>query len=122
MGIQIVSVFVRRLKEECSFGDFVNEWQADQGFGVPTRVFNAQSLHDPRDVISIGFVGVTVDELQQGLAAAAVPESVRHDRISTVIESTKLRCMYEVKTEHDFTVDPNEIALGSAESLFAALR
>ena len=73
-------------------------------------------------MISIGFVGVTVDELQQGLAAAAVPESVRHDRISTVIESTKLRCMYKVKTEHDFTVKLNEIALGSAESLFAALR
>lgn len=118
----IVSVFVRRLKEECTFEDFVNEWVADQGFGVPTRVFNAQSLDDPRDVISIGFVAVTVDELQQGLAASAATESVRHDRISTVIESTKLRCIYEVKTEHDFTLDPNEIALDSAESLFAALR
>jgi hypothetical protein len=61
----IVSVFVRRLKEGCIIEDFVNEWDADQGFGVPTRVFNAQSLDDPRDVI--------------------------FDR---------LRCMYEVKTEH----------------------
>ncbi len=46
----IVSVFVRRLKEECIIEDFVNEWVADQGFGVPTRVFNAQSLDDPRGV------------------------------------------------------------------------
>jgi hypothetical protein len=118
----IVSVFVRRLKEGFTFEDFVDEWEADQGFGVPTRVFNAQSLEDPRDVISIGFVSVTVEELQQGLAASAAPESVRHDRISTVIESTKLRCMYEVKTEHDFTWEPNAIALGSVESLFGALR
>ena len=119
----IVSVFVRRLKEGCTFQEeFVNEWEADQGFGVPTRVFNAQSLDDPRDVISIGFVAVTVDELKQGLSASAAPEAVRHDRIDTVIESTKLRCMYEVKTEHDFTLEPNEIDVGSVESLLGALR
>lgn len=49
----IVSVFVRRLKEGCTFADFVTEWEADSGFGVPTRVFNATSLDDPRDVISV---------------------------------------------------------------------
>ena len=116
----IVSVFVRHLKEGCTFQDFVNEWEADRGFGVPTRIFNAQSLDDPRDVISIGFVAVTVDELKQGLATLAAPEAVRHDRISTVIESTRLRCMYEVKTEHDFTSEPSEVELGSAESLLGA--
>jgi hypothetical protein len=89
----IVSVFVRHLKEGCTFEDFIREWKADQGFGVPTRVFNAQSLDDPREVISIGFVAVTVDGLKQGLASVAAPEGVRHDRISTVIESTELRCI-----------------------------
>ena len=83
----IVSVFARRLKEGYTFEDFVSEWEADRGFGVPTRVFNAQSLEDPRDVISIGFVAVGVDELNQGLAPSADSEAVRHDRISTVIES-----------------------------------
>ena len=53
--------------------------------------FNAQSLDDPRDVISVGFVAVAVDELKQGLAATAAPEAVRNDRIDTVIESTTLR-------------------------------
>jgi hypothetical protein len=90
----IVSVFVRRLKEGCTFEDFIKEWEADEGFGVPTRVFNAQSLDDPRDVISIGFVVVTVDELKQGLALAAAPEAVRHDRMGTVIESTKLASVH----------------------------
>ena len=118
----IVSVFVRRLKEGSTFQDFVSEWEADQGFGVPTRVFNAQSLDDPRDVISIGFVAVTVDELKQGLEALAAPEAVRHHRIDTVIESTTLRWMYEVKTEHDFTLAPMEIGLGSTESLLVTLR
>ena len=66
----IVSVFVRRLKEGRTFAEFVTEWEAEQGFGVPTRVFNAQSLDDPRDIISIGFVNVGVDELHEFLAAA----------------------------------------------------
>jgi hypothetical protein len=118
----IVSVFVRRLKEGRTFEDFVAEWEADEGFGVPTRVFNAQSLDDPRDVISIGFVAVTVDELAAGLAGSEASEAVRHDRIDTVIESTTLRCMYEVRAEHDFTHLPVEIVLGSAQSLLGSLR
>jgi len=89
----IVSVFVRRLREGCSFADFLREWEADVGFGVPTRVFNAVSLEDSREVISIGFVGVTPAELEEGLAAARDSEQVRHDRIDTVIESTTLRAM-----------------------------
>ena len=90
----IVSVFVRRLREGCSFADFLREWEADVGFGVPTRVFNAVSLEDSREVISIGFVGVTPAELEEGLAAARDSEQVRHDGIDTVIESTTLRAMY----------------------------
>jgi hypothetical protein len=117
----IVSVFVRRLKEGRTFAEFVDEWEADRGFGVPTRVFNAQSLDDPRDVISVGFVDVSLEQLSAGLAAAADAESVRHERIETVIESTTLRCMYELRAEHDLTATPREIALGSPESLLAAL-
>ena len=40
----IVSVFVRRLKEGRTFADLVAEWEADEGFGVPTRFFNAQRV------------------------------------------------------------------------------
>ena len=117
----VVSVFVRRLKEGRTFADFVAEWEADQGFGVPTRVFNAQSLEDPRDIISIGFVAVSAEELRAWRETGSEPEAVRHERIDTVIESTALRCMYEVRSEHDFTSVPRAIGLGSAESLLAAL-
>jgi hypothetical protein len=117
----IVSVFVRRLKEGRTFADFVKEWEADEGFGVPTRVFNAQSLDDPRDVISVGFVDIELEALREGLATVTVQESVRHRRIDTVIESTSLRCMYELHTEHDFTSTPREITVGSPESLLASL-
>ena len=117
----IVSVFVRRLKPGRTLEEFLAEWEADRGFGVPTRVVNAQSLDDPRDVLTIGFVDITVAELEAGLAGVAAHEQVRHDRIDTVIESTALRTMYELRAEHDFTAAPVAIEPGSAESLLAVL-
>ena len=120
-GRMIASVFVRRLKPGRTFAEFVAEWTADVGFGVPTRVFNAPSLDDPRDIITIGFVAVSVDQLRTQLAAGSASEQVRHDRIDTVIESTSLRGMYEVCTEHDFTGAPVSIDVGSADSLLHAL-
>lgn len=113
----IVSVFVRSLKAGASFEDFIEEWEADKGFGVPARVLNSVSLTDPREVLTIGFVDISVDDLQVGLEKVAAQESVRHDRIETVIESTQLKQMYELRTEHDFTDEPREIELGSIESL-----
>ena len=118
----IVSVFVRRLKPGATFEDFVREWEADEGFGVPTRVFNAQSLTDPRDVVSIGFAAVGAGQLAQWLSTAPASEAVRHERIDTVIESTTLRCMYELRTEHDFSGKPEQIGIDSPASLLAALR
>jgi len=117
----IISVFVRRLKPGATFQDFVREWEADAGFGVPTRVFNAQSLTDPCEIISIGFVAVTAEQVAQWRSTAPASEAVRHERIDTVIESTTLRCMYELRTEHDFSQLPQQISIGSPASLLAAL-
>jgi len=38
-----------------------------------------------------------------------------------VIESTTLRSMYELRTEHDFSQVPEQISIGSPASLLAAL-
>lgn len=54
----IIAVFRRCLKERASFEDFISAWEADEGFGVPARVFNAVSLDDPREILSIGFVDI----------------------------------------------------------------
>jgi hypothetical protein len=122
----IASVFVRRLKDGCTFEDFVRAWEADQGFGVPTRIYNAVSLEDPRDVISIGFVALEADELADDLAGSRTSESVRHGRVHDVIASTTLRCMDDLRTEHDFTQDPRvidiDIDFGSDGSLLRALQ
>lgn len=118
----IIAVFIRRLKEGATFEDFIREWEADVGFGVKTRVVNAPSLSDPREVISIGFVDVSAAEFHEWASQVQTTEAVRHARIDTVIESTQLKDQYELLTEHDFTDVPTAIQPGSADSLFAMFR
>jgi hypothetical protein len=113
----IVAVFVRKLKPGVTFEEFERAWEADQGYGVPARVFNAVSLEDPREVLSVGFVGVPAEAMEAMAPSAAEHDRGRHERIDEVIESTELKAMYELRSEHDFTERPRAIELGSAESL-----
>jgi hypothetical protein len=117
----IVSVFVRRLKEGATFEQFEEEWAADEGYGIPTRVFNAQSLEDPRDVLSIGFVTASAAEFVRWAGENPSHDAERHERIDTVIESTTLQAIYDLRSEHDFTTQPITIAAGDAGSLLAPL-
>ena len=117
----IISVFRRRLKEGMTFDDFKAAWEADKGFGVPTRVFNAINLADGDEVLSIGFVDIDAETLAALPQDVESQEAVRHSRIDDVIASTELRAFYELATEHDFTDEPTEIEPGSAASLLAKL-
>jgi hypothetical protein len=54
----IIAVFRRRLKEGKTLDDFLEAWGAEKGFGVPTRVFNAVSLDDEREILTFGFVDI----------------------------------------------------------------
>ncbi|MEI2716518.1 MAG: hypothetical protein V9E98_05920 [Candidatus Nanopelagicales bacterium] len=114
-------MFRRRLKEGASFDDFIAAWEADQGFGVPARVFNALSLTDDREILSVGFLDIDAAALADLAAGVSEQEAVRHARIDEVIESTELRAFYHLRTEHDFSFDPRQIDPNSAESLLANL-
>lgn len=118
----IVAVFRRRLRDGATFAEFVEAWEAESGFGVAARVFNAVSLEDPREILSVGFVAADPAALAALGTQVADAEAKRHRRIDAVIESTELRAFYELRTEHDFSDDPREIDAASAESLLAALR
>jgi hypothetical protein len=117
----IVSVFRRRLRTGRTFEEFEAAWVADEGFGVPARVFNARSLTDEREILTFGFVDIGSDELAAAVERVAGPEAVRHRRIDDLIESTELRGFYELLTEHDFTDDPVAVRPGSEASLLAPL-
>lgn len=117
----ILSVFRRRLKDGVTFEDFLEAWGAEQGFGVPTHVFNAVSVEDPRVVFTIGFVALDAEQLATGLDAVAEQEAVRHSRIDEVVESVE-RHFYDLRTEHDLTSVPVPVELGSVGSLLRLLR
>jgi hypothetical protein len=64
---------------------------------------------------------VGTEQLTQWLSTAPSSEADRHERIDTVIESTTLRCIYDLRTEHDLSRLPQQIHIGSPASLLAAL-
>ena len=118
----VVSVFRRRLREGKTFEDFKTAWEAEKGFGVPARVFSGVSLDNTREVVTVGFVGVGPEDLAAGLEQVADQEKTRHVKIDDVIESTELRAMYALVSEHDFSEMPREISIGTTDSLLSALR
>jgi len=99
----IVAVFRRRLKKGASYEDFREAWSTDQGFGIPTRVLNAQRLDDPREILSIGLVDAAPEDLGAIGERAAVNEARRHSRIDDVIESTELRAFYLLRDDNDLS-------------------
>ncbi len=113
----IIALFRRRLKEGLGYADFEAAWKAEQGFGVPARVISAVSIEDPREVLTVGFVDATPEQLAAGADAVAAQEAKRHSKIDEVIESTELRAFYEVAGEFDFSGDPRRIEDGSGNSI-----
>ena len=106
-----VAVFVRRLREGKTYEDFLEAWYPDKGFGFGGRgPITARSLTDEREILTIGFVDLASDELNDAMARVADQESVRHDRLDDVIESTELRALYEQLDEFDFSTDESVAA------------
>ena len=102
-----VAVFVRRLREGKTYEDFLEAWYPDKGFGFGGRgPITARSLDDERELLTIGFVDLeSREQLGEAMSLLAAQESVRHDRIDEVIESTTLRAIYEQLHEFDFSSD-----------------
>ena len=102
-----IAVFVRRLRDGKTYEDFLDAWYPDKGFGFGGRgPITARSLTDERELLTIGFVDLPSREsVDEAMARLAEQESLRHDRIDEVIESTSLRTLYEQLDEFDFSTD-----------------
>jgi hypothetical protein len=99
-------VFVRRLREGKTYEDFCSAWYPDVGFGVPARILSGPGISDAREIVTIGFVDVDLDDLEQLGERVAAAEATRHDRIDSVIERTELRTFFVVEGDHDFSAAP----------------
>jgi len=113
MGGMILSVIVRRLREGATFDDFRQAWYPERGFGVPSRVLNAVRVDDPREVVSIGFLDIEPEALDDLAADIASAEARRHYRIETVIESTEVRAIYQIVDDEDLTGEPRPFSAGA---------
>ncbi len=71
--------------------------------GVPVRVITARRVDDPREVITIGQLGLPIERLDGALAAVAAQERRRDDQLDDVIGSTQLRGIYEAIASDDLT-------------------
>ncbi|MGH7922257.1 MAG: hypothetical protein ACREQM_20315 [Candidatus Dormibacteraceae bacterium] len=99
----IVSILVRHLREGMTFTDFEEAWLPEKGFGVMTRVLSLQSLEDPREIVTIGFSDLDVEETQGFLGRVGQQEQVRHDRIEEIIEPARTRTYHALMGDHDLT-------------------
>ena len=78
-----VAVFVRRLREGKTYEDFLEAWYPDKGFGFGGRgPITARSLTDEREILTIGFIDLAGEELNDAMARVADQESVRHERLT----------------------------------------
>ena len=98
-----MSILTRRLREGKTLEDFRAAWHREGGFGVPTRVVTGQGLEDPREIVTIGFTDIEVDEIEAFLERAAPEEARRHDRIADVIEPDMSRAFYVQVADDDLS-------------------
>jgi hypothetical protein len=99
----VISILMRRLREGKTLEDFRSAWQREGGFGVPTRVVTGQGLDDPREVVTIGFTDIELDEIEAFLERTAPEEARRHERIAEVIEPTMTRAFYVQVADDDLS-------------------
>jgi hypothetical protein len=90
----VISILTRRLREGRTLEDFRAAWHRQVGFGVPTRVVTGQGLDDPRELVTIGFTDIELDEIEGFLERTAPEEARRHERIAEVIEPAATRAFY----------------------------
>ena len=99
----VISILTRRLREGKTLEDFRAAWQREDGFGVPTRVVTGQGLEDPREVVTIGFTDIELDQIDAFLERTAPEDARRHERIAEVIEPAMTRAFYVQVADDDLT-------------------
>lgn len=106
---KFVSVLHRKLKPDCSYEDFYQAWlppgldgndptkKAVEYFKGPVQVINAVNAMDETDVISIGLVWATKEEIENDVARTKQTEAIRAEKISKVADKSQETKFYIIK-------------------------
>ncbi len=101
----LIGVLFRKMKPGYTYEDFRAAWlpplkegqDLAQYFPYPTQVLTAESREDPADIITVGFVWLEEDKLEDFLESTAETEKMRHDKIATVADKIGPTLIYRVK-------------------------
>lgn len=99
----LISIFVRKLKQGKTYEEFKENWYPDKSFEFPVRVINAVNSIDSSEILSIGLMKLDLQEIDNKLNEIKEQELIRHNRIDSVIECTKLKGIYIIKDDNDMT-------------------
>jgi hypothetical protein len=99
----VISILTRRLREGMTLEDFRSAWHREGGFGMPTRVVTGQGLNDPREIVTIGFTDIELDEIEDFLERTAPEEARRHERIAEVVEPASTRAFFVQVADDDLS-------------------
>ena len=90
----------------------INNWTLGLAGGLPEGTFIrfaaeiARNVNDPAEILAYGLVDLPDRaSLDRELARVARQESMRHDRLADVIESTTVRGIFELTHSFDFSTD-----------------
>lgn len=99
--MKFVAIVTRTLKAGKTYDDYRQAWFHSRGFGVPTTMYTVINAFNPREIISIGVIDCSVEELTVGLDIEV------QDRLGKpmddVIEKTVVRTFGIVAAMDDFS-------------------
>lgn len=99
----LISIFIRRIKPDKTYEDFRKAWYPDKGFGIPVRVINSVNSNDEKEIFSIGLMKLPEDKIEETLKQINNQESIRHNRIADVIESTQVKGIFRIMNDDDLS-------------------
>lgn len=106
---QFISVLHRKLKTHCTYEDFRQAWLPDplnekdptkeavEYFKGPVQVINAINASDPTDIISIGLIWGTLEEIEEDINRTKDSEEKRRLRIANVADKSQDTKFYVIK-------------------------
>ncbi|MEW6121059.1 MAG: ROK family protein [Pseudomonadota bacterium] len=99
--MKFVAIVTRTLKAGKSYDDYRKAWFHSRGFGVPTQMYTVVNTFNPREIISIGIIDCTPEELTTGLEIEVADRLGKP--MDDVIETTVVRTFGLVAAVDDFS-------------------
>jgi predicted NBD/HSP70 family sugar kinase len=97
-----ISVLTRKLRKGKTYDEFRKAWYHTVGYGMPTKLYSAINVFDPREVIVVGLGEIKPGQDPEQLIQIEVKERLEHP-LEAVIEPEIGRTFGIVVSEDDFS-------------------